>query len=243
MTETPQVGYASLRAVDPDNNPTFWWNAPVGQVGTPNTAILMAAGGTLSASLYTVGSATVASPCNLTLQQDDALVVVNSGIDGLAVGMIISPNLPIMPNGQQILDVDTARGVIYVGGKQAMADWAAGFTVVEMQQMNDGLYFAPASGGGDFLALDLVPYGTLGVAVTPSTGVTIVGHNPDGNDGPGGGTNTDNGTAMSNSGGQALAVFDATFTDAGTYTLTSAYTSNDPNYGSAAGPALTIQVT
>jgi hypothetical protein len=87
---------------------------------------------------------------------------------------------------------------------------------------------ASATGSGTFTASDPWPLGTLGVSVSPATGVGIVDYNFDGTTNAG---NVGNGLAISNWSGMAIGGADLTFgVGAGTFEVSITFTSGDSNY-------------
>lgn len=234
MSTTPGLVWQNLRAVNSSNSSTsFMWSNPSLMAGNP-PAVAMAAGDILKAGVLTIGSTSTVYPITISLAPNTAAISVSAGLSDLAAGMLLAPSSSfydgVVPAGLQIIDVNTGSGTILCGGKDAMADFLGGMTVAEMTAANDGLFVNGAATFSDFpfVAIDEYPYGKLGVTVTPTTGVTVTDWNLDGGNGPG--PITGNGSAMSNSGGQAMGYFGVTFADAGTFTLGVAFTTNDSDY-------------
>ena len=246
MSTTPGLVWQNLWAENSTNTATaFQWSNPSLMAGNP-PAVTMPHGDILKAGVLTIGSASTVYPITISLAPYTAAISVSAGISDLAAGMLLAPSSTfydgVVPSGLQIIDVNTGAGTILCGGKDAMADFLDGMTVAEMTAANDGLFVNGPATFNDFpfVAIDEYPYGTLAATVTPSTGTTIVDWNMDGGNLPG--PTTGNGSAMSNSGGQAMGYFGVTFADAGTFTLEVAYTSSDPDYGNTSS-STTVVVT
>ena len=185
----------------------------------------MPAGDVLKATVLTIGSTSTVFPITvLASAGSDSWQLVSGTMSDLRVGMVIVPALEVappggVPNGLAIVGInEPVSGSIELGG--GGYGYATGAPWIYTQPASLTLE-------ADLNAVDEYPYGTLAATVTPTTGVTITGYNLDGGSDS---QHTDDGSAMSNSGGQAMATFSVEFADAGTFTLQVAYTSYDTDY-------------
>jgi hypothetical protein len=114
-------------------------------------------------------------------------------------------------------------------------------SVVGSEVILAGLPALATATGAQFTVYDAQPLGYLTAAISPATGVTVVDNNPDDN-----GTDNyiGNGTLIANFGNEAEGGFSATFATAGTYSVSVAYVSSDPEYNNATiNPLLTVTVS
>ncbi len=243
MTVTPGIVWQYLEAINASDTATaFMYRNPSLIAGDP-PAVTMPAGYVLHTSALAIGSASNVIDFTASCPAGSSVFTVASNFAELENGMPVICSTPgLIQGGVQILGLAEPGGSdIVLGG--GYGPW--GYNV------NPWIYKMPAdqalTTATTLQAIDEYPYGTLGVTVSPSTGVTVADQNMDGGDvapdpTPG------NGTAMSNSGGQAMGWFTVTFASAGSYTVTVAYTPvnnvllnpDDPVYGTATS---TLSVT
>src|SRR5579875_1363261 len=218
MSETPEMIWQHLIAQN--SGPTltaFRWCNP-GLVPGPPPAASLPAGFTLKAGVVTLASDVAMYPFTASCAAGQQRFSVLSGFSNLQAGMWVAPTAPgILPNGLQIWTLYTVDSSLLLAGVGGSPPVGGAFTATVSVTPSTPLY-----------AVDEYPYGTLTAAVTPSTGVTIEDWNFDGANLPD--PLPGNGSAMSNSGGQADAGFAVTFSEAGEYTIEVSYESADPAY-------------
>lgn len=123
-------------------------------------------------------------------------------------------------------------GDVFSGGVGLPGGWtgAPPFDPMTITAGEGVLLEAYASGP---LADDSYPLGGIDYGVSPA-GPTLLDNQPS--------SSTDC-TDSYNYSGEAVAACKITFPDSGTYVVSTEYVSDDPNYGSVAGPSETIDVT
>ena len=231
MSTTPGLVWQNLRAVNASDTATaFQWDNPSLMAGNP-PAVTMPHGDTLLAGVLTIGSSSTMYPFTASCAAGSYNFAVASGFSNLQPGMVVIGGTGILPNGLQILELNAPNsGSVLLGGFDG-PPWGAG----SVYTMPAGVTLTAST---QLYAVDEYPYGALAVTTTPSTGVTIVDWNLDGGNVPG--PIKGNGSAMSNSGGQAMGYFGVTFADAGTFTLEVAYTSTDPDYANTSSSTTVV---
>lgn len=238
----PALVWQRITAAAEDGVTSYAWSNPSLTPGDAS-AVSCRVGDTLRATVLTMGSSSTTYTFPIVVNAgSDAFQLTGAGslLDGseLQVGMPIIPTVEAappngLPNGLVIVGINAPSvGSIELGG--GYSPWLSGSGDAPW------IYTQPATStlSASLIAVDEYPYGKLAVTAVPSAGVTIVDW---AFDGTGNDHNVGNGTAMCNSGGQAMGTFGATFADAGTYTLAVAYTSYDAAYSNGGG-SLTVTV-
>ncbi|WP_249020562.1 hypothetical protein [Conexibacter sp. S30A1] len=245
MTVTPGICWQTIRAVIGSEVEANLWTNPTFAVGAP-AGITLAHTDALRCFVLVVGD-----PSNdviaftASCPAGGSVFSVASGLADLEVGQaVVCATSGILPGGLQVIGIDQPSGsdVVLGGGAGPWAypanPWIFSMPATVALTTSDQLY-----------AIDSYPVGTLAVTVSPSTGVTVADWNMDGSytqPDPTGG----DGTSMSNSGGQAMGLFQVTFPAAGAYTVEVTYSPvnptllnpDDPVY-SATQSTLTVEVT
>lgn len=245
MSVTPGLVWQTIRAVSGSEAFATPWNNTSFVIGAPGP-ITIEQQYTMQVEVLTIGNpATDVIQFTASCPAGGDVFTVASGFSDLDVGMAVVTATPdIMPAGLQIIAVDMPSGSqIALGGGYGPFAYAEN---PWKWHMPPGVALTTAT---PLSAIDSYPIGTLGVTVAPSSGVTVTDINMDGDDMAPDATVGD-GSAMSNSGGQAMGLFTVQFPSAGTYQVTVAYTPvndaliqpDDPVY-SATQSTLTVEVT
>ena len=219
MTATPTVSWSkvSIPPTAADNTNWGWW--PTTPSATPPPITLQHAVQSLQCVVAVTGNAPAVTFTG-TIAQGSNEIYGASSYAGMYAGMAISS--PCLQNGCTIIEVDSGTDII-IAGKALSSGTPATFT-----------------------ATDTAPAGHLTATVTPASGVALHDANFDNDFGiPRFNADTDSlGMVMGNWSGQGEAMFYVAFANAGSYSVSVAFTSEDSNYGNATVPTpLAVTVT